>query len=223
MVLITQEVNEVIPVAPEVNEVVLATQEVNEVVPIAQEVAKDTQTKGLITKALAATKSLAPSSIYDPKKAKKKRMMKIKKGIYPDLFTIWRNATTILAPVQVSSTTSSITYPTVDWSQVNVRSLANIPTPTALPIHGCSFDPSHYEKIKEMGYHGWQWRSSKFEEPCPFGHLPGYQTDVGPIAFSSQVVFGHVWSVTEHKWILHASTKKEGAVRKPGGRRREKK
>ena len=149
--------------------------------------------------------------------------MKIKKVICPDLLDIWTNATTILTPIQVSSTTSSITYPTVDWSQVNVKSLANIPTPTALPIHGCSLDPNHYEKIKEMGYHGWQWRSSKFEEPCPFGHLPGYQTDVGPIAFSSQVVFGHVWSVTEHKWILHASTKKEGAVRKPGGRRREKK
>ena len=42
----------------------------------------------MITKALTAIKSLAPSSIYQPKKAKKKRIAKLKKGICPDLHDI---------------------------------------------------------------------------------------------------------------------------------------
>ena len=70
-----QEVAKFVPNAQEVAklaaapEVVPTALEVAEVVTAAQEVA---QTDVLITKALAAIKSLAPSSIYQPKKVKKK-------------------------------------------------------------------------------------------------------------------------------------------------------
>ena len=55
--------------ASEVAEDVPTTPEVAEVIPAAQEL---DQIDVLITKALAAIKSLAPSSIYQPKKVKKK-------------------------------------------------------------------------------------------------------------------------------------------------------
>ena len=91
----SKKVTEVIPATQEVPKLVAATQEVPKFVPNAQEVAKlaaapevvptalevaevvtaaqeVAQTDVLITKALAAIKSLAPSSIYQPKKVKKK-------------------------------------------------------------------------------------------------------------------------------------------------------
>ena len=89
-------------------------QEVAKFVPDAQEVAKFVPNAQEVAKLLDAIKSLAPSYIYDPKKAKKKRMMKMKKGICPDLLSIWTNATTILSPVQRSIPSSAVQYPTVD-------------------------------------------------------------------------------------------------------------
>ena len=80
LILDAQEVAKHVPDAQEVSaqevaklaaapEVVPTALEVAEVITAAQEVA---QTDVLITKALAAIKSLAPSSIYQPKKVKKK-------------------------------------------------------------------------------------------------------------------------------------------------------
>ena len=147
--------------------------------------------------------------------------------VFGYLSSVCYNSVTIFAdipdevPLPVSM--PKVQYPSVDWSQVNVRNLANIPTPNTLPIHGCSPDSSHYDKTKEMGYHGWESRPSKFEQPYPFGHLPGYLTDQGPIALSNDVIFGHVWSVPDHKWILHSAVQREDIQRRPRGRRQERK
>ena len=68
-----------------------------------------------------------------------------------------------------------------------------------------------------------EWRPSKFEENFPFGHLPGFMTDKGVIAFYPEVIHGHVWDVQEHKWLLYATVKKEDIRDKESrGRRRRK-
>ena len=158
----------------------------------------------MITKLLDAMKSLAPSYIYDPKKAKKKRMMKMKKGICPDLLSIWTNATTILSPVQRSIPSSAVQYPTVDWSTVNKRFVANIPTPTPQPCHGCSEDPQFYETMYERSDYGNMMNiGSKFTNDFPFGSVLGFLTDAGPISVPNHVFHGHVYDA-RHGWILHA-------------------
>ena len=162
----------------------------------------------------------APNAIYRPNW----RQEETKKLIHPMFYNLWINCDSIFkdVPQEVPPAVSipQIQYPSVDWSLVHVRNLANIPTPITLAVHGCSADPSHYEKELVQGYNCKEWRPSRFEQNYPFGHLPGYITDMGPIAFSSQIVFGHVWSVDDHKWILHASlSQKEDSRRKPGGRR----
>ena len=114
------------------------------------------------------------------------------------------NVTTILTPVQMSSTTSSITYPTVDWSSVNKRFLSNLPAPTPQPIQGCSSEPSFYETMYEQSDYGNMMNiGSKFTKDFPFGSVLGFLTDAGPISVPNHVFHGHVYDA-RHGWILHA-------------------
>ena len=212
-----QEVAKLVPNAQEVAklaaapEVVPTALEVAEVVTAAQEVA---QTDVLITKALAAIKSLAPSYIYEPKKAIKKRMMKVKKGICPALLAIWTNATTILSPVQRSTPSSSVNYPTVDWSTVNQRFLSNIPAPVKIPIHGCFENAEGYETIYERTDYGAPMNmGSKFTQEFPFGSALGFLTDAGPINVPEYVFHGYKYEAS-HGWILHAQFPEKEARKK---------
>ena len=151
------------------------------------------------------------------------------RNVFGDLAPICDHALVVFGDIpEVPPAVSipEVQYPTIDWTQVNTRNLTHLPIPGAMAIHGCSQDPSHYEKKRVQGYNCMEWRPSTFEENFPFGHLPGFITDKGVIAFSSEVIHGHVWSVADHKWILHASIKKM-EDRRPRGReqrhRRERK
>ena len=134
------------------------------------------------------------------------------RNVFDDLAAICHNALAIFtdvspevpAPVPVPE----VVYPSIDWSQVNTRNLTNLPVPDTHAVHGCSQDPSHYEKKQVQGYNRMEWRPSQFEQSYPFGHLPGFLTDMGVIAFSPEVIHGHVWDVREHKWVLHASVER---------------
>ena len=138
--------------------------------------------------------------------------------VFGDLSHICHHAHTlfsdVLQEVAPIKPCPDVTYPKIDWSQVNVRNLANIPKPTACAVHGCSLDPGHYQHQYVPGCVGMDRITAKFETDFPFGHLPGYKTNWGVVAFSENVVlFGHVWSVEDHQWILHASLED----RKPRG------
>ena len=134
------------------------------------------------------------------------------RNVFDDLAAVCHNALAIFtdvspevpAPVNVPE----VVYPSIDWSQVNTRNLSNLPVPGTHAVHGCSQDPSHYEQKQVQGYNKMEWRPSQFEQNYPFGHLPGFLTDMGVIAFSPEVIHGHVWDVQEHKWVLHAGVKK---------------
>ena len=80
--------------------------------------------------------SVAPFSIYDQDKAKRRRRKRSKKMICPELMSIWRNAATILSPVNITkkSITTSSYHMTVGLS-----------TPIPLPIHGFFEDADGYK------------------------------------------------------------------------------
>ena len=134
------------------------------------------------------------------------------RNVFDDLADICHNALAIFTDVspEVPSPVPvpEVVYPSIDWSQVNTRNLTNLPVPDTHAVHGCSQDPSHYEKKQVQGYNRMEWRPSQFEQSYPFGHLPGFLTDMGVIAFSPEVIHGHVWDVREHKWVLHASVER---------------
>ena len=109
-----------------------------------------------------------------------------------------------------TTTTSApeIRYKTVDFSRVNVRSIANVPKPTTFPIHGCSEDPKFYSeivKLDSVDYYGRHYtRPCRHQTSTPFGSQFGYQTNDGIVPVPSSPVHGYVWSDELRDWILHA-------------------
>ena len=115
-----------------------------------------TTTDMFIAKMISIVSSLAPSHIYDAKRAQRKRRKQIRKKVDPELRTLWINAASIISPITSTEMSANLSYPTVDWSTVNKRFISNIPTPSLQPIFGCSEDPKFYEDVFERsdyGYH----------------------------------------------------------------------
>ena len=180
---------------------------------------------------LSTISSLAPSLVYDRKKAMRKRRNRKKKMICPELYSIWSNAATILTPVSSSmqSVTTSTTslHPTVDWPSVNKRFLNNIPTPVSIPIHGCFPNSEDYEDVfVKNDYGGMQNIGSKFVQEFPFGSSLGFLTDAGPVNVPEEVFHGYIFQPGQG-WLLHAEfpqraqhPKKEKLVTNRARRRR---
>ena len=160
----------------------------------------------MMMKVLTAMTSLAPSSIYDRKKAMRKRKRRMKKTICPELFSIWKFAATIFSPRDANSEQSiTPTYPTVDWKSVNRRFLTNLPTPSPLPIHGCSPNPDDYKDVFcKSDFGGMQNIGAKFDREFPFGNVLGFMTSNGAVGIPNDVIHGHVYQVGQG-WVLHSS------------------
>ena len=128
--------------------------------------------------------------------------------IHPELIQVWRNVDDIVqSPVSTIKHSPDVHYPTVDWSVVNKRFIQNIPTPTLLPILGCSNDPSFYEDVHERSDYGYHRNlGSKFTKDNPFGAISGYVTDAGVITVPKEVFHGHIYQ-DGVGWILHAEYK----------------
>ena len=158
-----------------------------------------------LTKVLSLINFLAPSSIYNAKKAKRRRMRRTTKKVCPELMSIWANAATIVSPSTNSKqSATSISFPKVDWRSVNKRFLQNIPAPTLQPVLGCSNDPSFYEDVRERSDYGnYRNLGSNFTKPNPFGAVSGYLTDLGVIAVPDEVFYGHVYE-DGVGFVLHA-------------------
>ena len=160
----------------------------------------------MMMKVLTAMKLLAPSSIYDRKKAMKKRKRRMKRTICPELFSIWEYAATIFSPRDANSKQSvTPTYPTVDWKSVNRRFLTNLPMPSPLPIHGCSPNPDDYRDVFcTSDFGGMQNIGAKFDREFPFGNALGFMTNNGAVGIPNDVIHGHVYQVGQG-WVLHSS------------------
>ena len=147
-----------------------------------------------ISRVMAAISSIAPSSIYDKKRAMRKRRKRMKTMICPELFPIWSNAASILSPVTNSMQSSTSSFPNVDWKSVNKRFLSNIPSPTSLPIHGCFSSAEDYEDVfQKNDYGGIQNLGSKFTRDFPFGSELGFLTDAGPVSVPNDVFHGYTY------------------------------
>ena len=113
-----------------------------------------------------------------------------------------------------SDSPAIVRYMLVDWSTVNKRFVANIPTPTPQPCHGCSEDPQFYETMYERSDYGNMMNiGSKFTSDFPFGSVLGFLTDAGPISVPDHVFHGHVYDA-RHGWILHAEIQERKDVPK---------
>ena len=157
-----------------------------------------------IAKMISIMSSLAPSNIYDAKRAQRKRRKQIRKKVDPELRTLWTHAASIISPFTPTEMSTSLSYPTIDWSTVNKRFINNIPSPSLQPIFGCSEDSNFYEDVFERSDHGYHRNlGSKFTKPNPFGAVLGYLTDAGVVGVPDKVFHGHVFD-PHGGWILHA-------------------
>ena len=139
---------------------------------------------------------VAPKSIFNRRKSRRRKNKRTRKLIDPHLRNIWSNSAEVMAPVS-SNSEASFKYPIIDFSKVNKRFVDNIPKPDLFPVLGCS----KYPDVKE---------DPAYIHPSrPFGHEPGYMTDQGIIAVPDKLlVHGYVWK-KEVGWMLHAQYPKE--------------
>ena len=153
---------------------------------------------------LSTISNVAPSLIYNRKKAMRNRRKRSKKKICPELLSIWSNAATIVSPVISSYRSTTSYFPTDDWKSVNKRFLSNIPLPSSLPIYGCSINPDDYEDVYERNdYGGLMNKGSKFTGDFPFGSELGFLTDAGPVNVPKDVFQGYTYKPGQG-WLLHA-------------------
>ena len=138
---------------------------------------------------------IAPNNVFNKKRSKKMKKRMILQRVPKVLRAIWDNCDKIFCQASGPGQ-QEVRSPTIDWTKVNVRALANIPTPQACPIYSCSQDPEFYQ-------------SSKWTMCNPFGWEYGYNTQLGTVLVTSEPVHGYIWDVQLQQWILHASFQPE--------------
>ena len=151
---------------------------------------------------------ICPHNVFSrrqSKRSKKKRKLLL---IHKELRTIWQYSSDIIVPVSRHRTTATV--PVVNWSNVNQRFLANVPTPKMFPKHGCSEDPSFYqsyEGIQEDKFNGTSNVVScppKHQQEYPFGSAWGIETSAGVLDVEGVQVHGHTWCPDKEKWLPFA-------------------
>ena len=174
-----------------------------------------------ISSVLRTIRRTSPKAIYNTYRAeilRKERVEEKIANIVPEeLRTLWDT----LEDEDDNNTPVPDPYPTLDWSKVNKRFIQNIPTPTLLPVHGCSADPTFYEWSQRKGNGSTIVEvPSKFEQRSyylkkglanaagghVFGGIYGYETSEGNISVSSIAHHGYIWD--NGSWILHAQLPK---------------
>ena len=92
---------------------------------------------------------------------------------------------------------NTMTIPHVDWSMVNTRFLPNIPLPQPQPVHGCSSEPSVYQR---SNFDGTTYPSHTQKE-FQFGSQLGWLKDCGSIG----ELFAHGYKYEPGiGWVFHA-------------------
>ena len=168
----------------------------------------------VIVHLISFIEAAAPSYIYDAERMMAKRRRQKRRRVHPELRHVWTNAATILSPEDSSMKSTSISYPTVDWKNVNQRFLSNIPTPVSIPIQGCSINPEHYENdYVRSDFGGMQNIGSKFTREFPFGSELGFLTDASPVKVPDEVFHGYKYQPGQG-WILHATFSEMKQVKK---------
>jgi hypothetical protein len=85
-------------------------------------------------------------------------------------------------------------YPVVDWQTLarpNLKNRIGLPTPSQLPIHGCSQD-------RDLYFHTFS------SSHIPFGYLLGYKTTMGPVSMPKIPVNGYKFCEDTSIWVISA-------------------
>ena len=135
-----------------------------------------------------------PDAIYKPNW----REEFIQEWIAPELLSVWTNADKLFDDKHeedddIKFPPPDIRYPTIDFTQCNIRSIANVPKPGHFPVLGCSPDPIFYT-------------NGGFKYSYPFGGKYGYKTNLGIVPVPDEPVYGYVWYGTDYDsdWVLCA-------------------
>ena len=169
-----------------------------------------------LTKIMTFLESSFPTNVYCQQKSAQVRKEWLNEGVFIDFQEMWRSA--IVGDLfgqnpepNESSTTPPpppvIRYNTIDFSKVNVRSIANIPRPEHQAVHGCSQDPKFYSESVILSYDYYNrphTLESSHKKAKPFGSLYGYLTNVGVVPVPDTPVHGYIWCHDSGGFILHA-------------------
>ena len=157
-----------------------------------------------------------PNHVYSKQKSTQIRQEWLDEGVLNEFQSMWRSA--IVGDLfgqnpeaNQSCTTPPpppvIRYNTIDFTKVNVRSIANIPRPEHQAVHGCSQDPKFYSESVILSYDYYNrphTLESSHKKAKPFGSLYGYLTNVGVVPVPDTPVHGYIWCHDSGGFILHA-------------------
>ena len=152
--------------------------------------------------------TICPNNVFSRRQSKRSKKKRKLMMIHKELRTIWQNCHEIVVPFTRSRTVATV--PVVNWTNVNQRFLANVPTPKQFPKHGCSNDPSlyqSYEGIQEDKFEGTSRVVScppKHQQEYPFGSEWGIETSAGVLSVQGIQVHGHTWCPVKEKWLPFA-------------------
>ena len=127
---------------------------------------------------------------------------------------MWRNVGDLFVQNQDADQNSvspppapAVRYKTVDFANLNLRSIVNIPKPQQFPLYGPSIDPEFYREPYRVDRHGYKDLTlPSHYHNCGgrHGSMYGYQTDWGIVPVPDRPVHGHIWSHEMHNWVYHA-------------------
>ena len=158
-----------------------------------------------------------PNNVYDSQKLLQERL---NESVFIDFQQMWRNVDDLFVqkPNDSSSDCTTTTpapivrYKSIDFSKVNIRSIANIPKPEKFALYGPSMDPDFYREPYRLDKYG----NKDLTLPSHYhncggrhGSLYGYLTDHGIVPVPDQPVHGYTWDHRYGSWVLHATFPEE--------------
>ena len=180
-----------------------------------------------LTKIMTFLESSFPTNVYCQQKSAQVRKEWLNEGVFIDFQEMWRSA--IVGdlfgqnPEAIESCSTPppppvVRYNTIDFSKVNVRSIANIPRPERQAVHGCSQDPTFYSESVILSYDYYNrphTLDSSHKKTMPFGSLYGYKTNIGVVPVPDTPVHGYIWCHDSGAFVLHAMDPAEGSTAPP--------
>ena len=162
-----------------------------------------------------------PNLVYTKEKSTRIKQEILNENVFYEFQSMWRHS--IVGDLfeqnpdstQTSTTTTPapiVRYKSIDFSKVNIRSIANIPKPEKFALYGPSMDPDFYREPYRLDKYG----NKDLTLPSHYhncggrhGSLYGYLTDEGIVPVPDQPVHGYTWDHRYGSWVLHATFPEE--------------
>ena len=180
----------------------------------------------LVEKLKSFLSSNFPTNVYSQQKSSQIRKEWMNEGVFIEFQSMWNHVDDLFVQNSDDSSTNCTTTPpppavrynTIDFSKVNVRSIANIPRPERQAVHGCSQDPKFYSESVVLSYDYYNrphTLDSSHKKTMPFGSLFGYQTNIGVVPVPDTPVHGYIWCHDSGAFVLHAMDPAESSTAPP--------